>query len=76
MITVYVKLLDEGTDVWRPTQAEPFGGMIAKLLPTPDYDPQDEHWEFPPKSFVKYESRILGGKRAFVAIGKCEGAAR
>ena len=35
MITVYVKLLDEGTDVWRPTHAEPLqiaffnvGGII------------------------------------------------
>src|SRR6266705_115393 len=33
MITVHVKLLDEGTDVWRPTQAEPLGEMKARLLP-------------------------------------------
>lgn len=69
MITVYVKLLDEATDVWRPTQAEPLGEMTAKLLPPPDYDPHDEHWEFPPENIVKYESRMLDGETVFVAMG-------
>ena len=51
--TVYVRLLDEGTDVFRPTQAEFAQEGMYRLLATPDYDPVDEHWEFLPCSIVK-----------------------
>ena len=70
MITVYVKLLDEGTDVWRPTPAEPLGEMTARLVAPPNFDEQGEHWEFPPESTVKYESRMLSGEKVFVAVMK------
>jgi hypothetical protein len=36
---VYVKLLDEGTDAWRPVLAEDLGQRRYRLLPTDDYDP-------------------------------------
>jgi hypothetical protein len=50
---IYVILLDEGTDTIRPTKAEVLPNGLYKLLPTPNYDPEDEHWEFPPGSIVK-----------------------
>ena len=60
--TLYVRLLNEGVEVFRPTQAVPVGDGIYKLLPTPDYDPTDEEWEFTPGSTVKGILRILHGE--------------
>jgi len=50
---ICVHLLDEGTTVVRPTQDAPLGNGIYRVLATPDYDPEDEHWEFPPGSIVR-----------------------
>lgn len=52
-IKIYVQLLEEGVDTARPTQAIPLEGGTYKLLPTEDYDPEDEIWEFLPGSVVK-----------------------
>ena len=52
-IEVYVTLLEEGTDTIRGTQAIDLGEGLAKLLPTPWYDPEDEIWEFLPGSTVR-----------------------
>ncbi len=52
-IKIYVHLLDEGTTVVRPTQAASLGNDIYRLLATPDYVLEDEHWEFPPGSIVR-----------------------
>ena len=51
--TIYVNLLDEGVTVLRPTQALQLGINEYKVLPPTDYDPDDEHWEFPPGSIVR-----------------------
>ena len=53
---VYVVLLEEGTDTIRGTQAIDLGDGTFKLLPTPNYDPEDEIWEFLPGSIVKVRS--------------------
>jgi hypothetical protein len=47
-MVVYVNLLDEGSDAARPTEAIELGNGHYRLLPTANYDPEDEHWEFPP----------------------------
>jgi hypothetical protein len=52
-IEIYIPLLDEGTDVSRPTEATIVGPGEFLVLPTPDYDPELEHWEFPPGSVVQ-----------------------
>jgi hypothetical protein len=56
-VVIYVRLLDEGTDVSRPTSALDLGAGLFKVLPTADYNPEDETWEFPPGSIVKAEKR-------------------
>jgi hypothetical protein len=56
-IEVQVNLLNEGTDVSRPTLALDLGEGLFKLLPTPDYDPEDEEWEFVPGTTVRSEPR-------------------
>ncbi len=50
---VYVPLLDEGTPTVRGTQAIPLENGLYKILPTPEYDPEDETWEYLPGSIVR-----------------------
>jgi hypothetical protein len=56
-VIVHVRLLGEGTDVSRPAPAMPMGNGLFRLLPTDNYDPEDEKWEFPPGSVVETEER-------------------
>jgi len=65
---IYVKLLEEGTDVWRPTEAKEVKDGLFVMLPTPDYRTSDEQWEFPPGSVVGCEKRVLSGDEVLVAI--------
>jgi hypothetical protein len=67
-ITIYVRLLDEGTDCWRPTQAEQMSEGIFRLLPTANYDPDDEHWEFPPGTLVRCQTKRFRYGDAPVAV--------
>jgi hypothetical protein len=64
---VYVVLLDEGTDVVRPTRAVSLGNDLCRLLATPNYDPDDEHWEFPPGSIVRCFPDVRSGDEVLVA---------
>ena len=63
--TVYIELLGEGVDVWRPLQAEPESPAIFRLPPTA---PSGETWRFPPGSRVLCETRQLSGGPALVAV--------
>ena len=67
---IYVKLLDEGTDVWRPIQAIDMGNNIFTILSTENYDLEDETWEFLPKSIVRCEMQNLSIGNVLVAIEK------
>jgi hypothetical protein len=51
---IYIKLLKEGVDVWRPVQAINEGENIFTILPnTKIYNPKDEEWQFNPGQTVK-----------------------
>lgn len=65
--TIYVELLVEGTTVVRPTQGEALSGDVYRLLPTPDYDPEDESWEFLPGSIVRCAKEIWDNEEVLVA---------
>lgn len=67
-VEIYVQLLEEGTPTVRGTQAIPLPNGVYKLLPTPDYDPQDEIWEFLPGSIVQCEARDNWGKEILLAV--------
>jgi hypothetical protein len=67
-VKLFVYLLEEGTDVWRPTEAVPIGDGLFKILPTPEYDPEDEVWEFPPGSIVRCETRQDDSGQYIVAV--------
>ena len=53
VVEIYVRLLEEGTNCSRPTQGVVLGNGLLKLLPTANYDPNDERWEFLPGSIVR-----------------------
>jgi hypothetical protein len=65
--TVYVELLDEGTACLRPTLAQSLGEGRYRLMPTPEYDPADEHWQFPPGSIVRCRKEVWSGGEVLVA---------
>jgi hypothetical protein len=54
MTTIYVALLNEGVDVWRPVHAVPLDGDLYRIE---DSVPVEEDWEFPPGSVVRCERR-------------------
>ena len=68
MKTIYIRLLDEGTEVFRRTEAEELDNGLFKLLPAPGYDPDDEHWEFTPGSVVRGMIQKLEGEAVLVAV--------
>ena len=63
-VVIYVELLDEGVEAWRPVAAIPEEGGIYRL---PDEQDEDEAWAFPPGSRVRCETRKLSGGMAQVA---------
>jgi hypothetical protein len=52
-MTIHVVLLDEGTWCARPAECVDLGDGLFRLQARQDYDPEDEHWEFPPGSVVR-----------------------
>lgn len=69
LVDLQVRLLNEGTTVSRPAQALDRGDGIFELLPTRDYDPEDEQWEFPPGSLIRVERRSDGNGEYLIAVG-------
>jgi hypothetical protein len=63
--TIYIALIDEGVDVWRPVKAKPMGDDLFLLLgPVPP----DELWEFQPGQVVRCrEKAFSSNERGLVA---------
>jgi hypothetical protein len=72
MVEIYIPLLNEGTDVLRPTQGFVLGANEIQVLPTPDYDSTVEEWEFPPGTKVRCAKEIRGGRELLVARQRIE----
>ena len=68
MDTIYIRLLNEGVEVVRPTSAELLNSGLYKVHPTPNYDPQDEQWEFVPGSIVKVVKKTMADGELLVAV--------
>ena len=66
-VDIYIPLLNEGTDVLRPTKALALGEKQYQVLPTPGYSPQLEEWQFAPGSIVTCAVETYGGKQVLVA---------
>jgi len=67
--TIYVPLLNEGTDVWRPVTAEPIVRAIYRIVSEPP-DPDNEKWVYRTGQEVAVEERVfVEGERGLVAVG-------
>jgi hypothetical protein len=66
-VTIYVALLDEGTDVWRPVQAQRQGDGSYLIVSSNDAA-DDEKWQFTTGSAVRCETRKLSGGDRLVAV--------
>ena len=62
--TICMPLLQEGTDVWRPVQAEPLGGELFRVL---GEVPEEEMWKFPPGTIVLCREQVFDGGRRDLA---------
>ena len=67
-VIIFVALLDEGTDVWRPVQARPLDGGLYRIVGV-EADVSDERWQFPPGAIVRAEERQFdGGTTGLAAV--------
>jgi hypothetical protein len=64
--TIYIELLDEGVQVWRPVEAERRQDGLYRILSKPP--DETEAWKFPPGSVVRCEEKAFsGGAKGLVA---------
>ena len=73
---LYVPLLNEGTDVLRPTTGIFVTPDVIRVLAPDDYDPELEEWEFPPGSEVRCVAEFRGGVQILVARSQVRELAR
>jgi hypothetical protein len=66
-IVICIPLLNEGTDVVRPTRGVILQPDTVRVLAAPDYDARSEEWEFPPGSSVRCVKEIREGREVLVA---------
>ncbi len=65
-VTIFMPLLDEGTEVWRPVAAERLGGDRFRVLGPA---PEDEQWAFPPGTVVRGLPRTFqSGSEGIAAV--------
>lgn len=70
--TIYVALLNEGVDVWRPVQARPLGHGLFRIVGV-DADVSDECWQFPAGAVVRCEDRVFSeGEVRLTAVERRE----
>jgi len=67
--TIYVRLLDEGIEVFRPVQALYIKEQSYSILDH-DYDPETETWEFLPGTVVQTDFIINDQGEKFLAAIK------
>jgi hypothetical protein len=72
--TIYVALLDEGIDVWRPVEAQKVS-PDSYLIVDQDYDPRIERWEFEPGTIVRCRKESRDGRAILVATEKARQSA-
>jgi hypothetical protein len=65
MATIYMPLLNEGTDVWRPVEATQ---LSAGTYRVEGEMPDDEEWMFAPGTAVRCEPKLLSGGECLTAI--------
>lgn len=63
---VYMPLVDEGVECWRPVHAGHIAGDVYEI--EVDEEPYGEHWKFPPRSHVHCREHVFeDGHRGLLA---------
>lgn len=66
MVVLYIALLDEDVDCWRPVAAEDLGSGLFRLAGAV---PEGEVWEYQPGEVVNALERVFAdGEKGLVAI--------
>jgi hypothetical protein len=66
--TIYIPLVDEGTDVLRPVNAVRLDQQLYQILLTEEYDSDDEKWKFPPGTIVRCREEIRAQTAIILAV--------
>ncbi|MEK6700550.1 MAG: hypothetical protein AABZ10_16080 [Nitrospirota bacterium] len=70
--TIFIALLDEAVDVWRPVEAIRIEKSKYKITSV-NSDPDDEHWQFVTGDIVLCEEKqFQGGSRGLIAVKKVQ----
>lgn len=69
---LYMPMLDEGTDVWRPVCAKRLDRSVAQVLSA---CPEEETWQFPQGARVRFAEKQLSDGPRLVATGLAGDAA-
>jgi hypothetical protein len=67
LVEVFVRLFDEGVDVWRPINAEHLDGDTYQIADQ-SQEPSAELWQFPPGQAVICRPLEFEGKTILVAV--------
>ena len=71
---IFVYLVGEGVDVWRPVRALPLGENTYRIV-SEKSNPDDEEWEFSTGDVVKCRERVFsGGSSGLVAVKRVRAA--
>jgi len=70
-VPIYVALVDEGVDVWRPVQAEHLSDNLYRILDQ-SYDRAIESWQFEPGDVVLCDMIESSDGRILAAIRKAD----
>jgi hypothetical protein len=65
--TIYMPLLNDGTDAWRPVEAMKIGDLGYMVT---ESAPPSEEWAFQPGHILRCEERQLSGEAKLVAVAK------
>jgi hypothetical protein len=68
---IFVRLIDEGVDVWRPVRAQHVRDDVYRILDQP-YERDIETWEFGPGDEVVCEMIDSSEGRVLAALGAPE----
>ena len=69
-VRIYVKLVDEGADVWRPVDADHLGGDEYQILS--ERTNKNETWQFDTDDVVRCRTRLLDGESCLVAYAMAD----
>lgn len=67
LTTIFVRLQDEGIDVWRPVESQATSMPGVYILDGRD-EQAEEIWQFAPGSRVEVEEKLLEGDFVLVAV--------